>query len=140
MGGGGATTGSGAERSAATVEIRLPADARLVPAMRLTASGMAASAWCTISEVDDIKLAVSEVLLALIELGSADAITLSLTVADTEFEIVGSGWSGSLDRDDPRFQLSETVLAEVCASHSIDLSDGEVRITASIPIGGHRAD
>ncbi len=114
------------------IEIRLPADADLVSAIRLTASGMASTAKCTLDEIDDIKLAVSEVLLALIEHGSARTLTLTLQVGDGEFAIVGRGATRSFDPDHPDLVLSKTVLAEVCSAHSIDLFDSEMRISATV--------
>src|SRR6186713_869176 len=106
-------------RQTGPVELRMPADPDLVSAVRLTASGIAASAKCTIAEIDDVRLAVSEVLLALIEHGSGRALSVSLRRADSMFEISGSTNAVTFDRDHPDLALCETVLAEVCSWHSI---------------------
>ena len=107
----------------------IPADPGLVSAIRLTASGIASSVKCTIAEIDDVKLAVSEVLLALIEHGCGRSLTVSLEVADSTFAIRGATETRTFDRDHPDLALCETVLAEVCADHSIDVVDSGVRIT-----------
>ena len=54
------------------------------------ASGMAAAGRCTIAEIDDVKLAVSEVLLALIEHGSGRTLSVSMQLADSTFVIAAS--------------------------------------------------
>ena len=114
------------------VEMRLPADPDLVSAIRLTASGIAATAKCTIAEIDNVKLAVSEVLLALIEHGSGRTMSVSLELTDATFAICGSTETEAFDRDHPDLALCETVLAEVCADHSIDVVGSELRIAAGV--------
>jgi len=123
-----------AVRRCGPVEMRLPADPDLVSAIRLTASGIAASAKCTIAEIADVKLAVSEVLLALIEHGSGRTVSVSLELADWTFAICGAIETASFDRDHPDLALCETVLAEVCADHSIDVIGSELRITAGVQL------
>ena len=121
-----------AVRGCGPVEMRLPADPDLVSAIRLMASGIAASAKCTITEIDDVKLAVSEVMLALIEHGSGRTVSVSLELANRTFAICGATETATFDRDHPDLALCETVLAEVCADHSIDVVGSELRITAGV--------
>ena len=121
-----------AVRQSGPVEVRIPADPGLVSAIRLTASGIASFAKCTIAEIDDVKLAVSEVLLALIEHGCGGNVTVSLQVADSKFAISGTTETRTFERDHPDLVLCETVLAEVCADHSIDVVETELLITASV--------
>jgi len=121
-----------AVRQTGPVELRMPADPDLVSAVRLTASGIAASAKCTIAEIDDVRLAVSEVLLALIEHGSGRAVSVSLTVVDSTFAICGATETRTFNRDHPDLALCETVLAEVCTDHSIDLVGSELQISAAV--------
>ena len=122
-------------RGRGPVEIRLPTDADLVSAIRLTASGMAATARSTIEEIDDVKLAVSEVLLALIERGSDRMMAVTLELHDDNFHVTGRAHTRDFDARHPDIQLSETVLAEVCSHHSIEMVDGELRIAATVPLG-----
>ena len=124
-------------RQSGPVELRIPADPGLASAIRLTASGIASSAKCTIAEIDDIKLAVSEVLLALIEHGCGRAVTMSLEVTDSSFAISGATDTRTFDREHPDLALCETVLAEVCAEHSIDVVEAELRITATVRLSRH---
>ena len=121
-------------RGRGPVEIRLPADADLVSAIRLMASGMAATARSTIDEIDDVKLAVSEVLLALIERGTSPTMTVSFELRDDSFEITGRADARGFDPQHPDIQLSQIVLAEVCTHHSIDMVAGELRIAATVPL------
>ena len=121
-----------AVRQCGPVEVRIPADPGLVSAIRLTASGIASSAKCTIAEIDDVKLAVSEVLLALIEHGCGRTLTVTLQLVDSTFVIQGATETRTFDRNHPDLALCETVLAEVCADHSIDVIDTELRITAYV--------
>jgi anti-sigma regulatory factor (Ser/Thr protein kinase) len=123
-----------AARGRGPVEIRLPADAGLVSAIRLLASGMAAAARSTIDEIDDVKLAVSEVLLALIERGSSPTVAVTFELRDHAFEIIGRADSREFDPEHPDVQLSKIVLAEVCAQHSIERIDNELRITATVTL------
>jgi len=114
------------------IEVRMPADPDLVSAIRLTASAMAATAKCTISEIDDVKLAISEVLLALIEHGSGRQLCVSMDLADSTFAILASTDTLTFDRSHPDLALCETVLAEVCSDHSIELAGSELRIVADV--------
>ena len=121
-----------AVRQIGPVELRMPADPGLVSAVRLTASGIAAAGKSTIAEIDDVKLAVSEVLLALIEHGSGRKVSVSLELQDSSFIVCGSTDTRTFDRDHPDLALSETVLGEVCAEHSIDVVGSELHITAGV--------
>lgn len=121
-----------AARQCGPVEMRMPADPGLASTVRLAASAMAAAGKCTIAEIDDVKLAVSEVLLALIEHGTGQSLSMSLELRDSSFAIHGATGTQTFDRNHPDLALCETVLAEVCADHSIDLVGSELHITAHV--------
>ena len=121
-----------AARRCGPIELRMPADPDLVSAIRLMASAMAAAGKCTVAEIDDVKLAISEVLLALIEHGSGHELSVSIEVADSTFAISGSTETLAFDRSHPDLALCETVLAEVCCAHSIELAGSELRIVAHV--------
>jgi|SRR3954451_6393282 anti-sigma regulatory factor (Ser/Thr protein kinase) len=123
-----------AVRQSGPVELRMPADPDLVSAVRLTASGIASAGKCTIAEIEDVKLAVSEVLLTMIEHGSGQGLSVSLELMDSKFTVCGSTETGTFDHDHPDLALSETVLAEVCAEHSIDVAGSELHIRAVIEL------
>jgi len=141
------------------VRLSVPPDPSLSRVARLAASGLASLAGCTVDEIEDIKIAVSEVLIALIEHGDGARVDLEF---DLEFEVEGEGKGevagastagetasgtvgasavfvvrgsspvSSLDLDHPDLVLCRTVLAGVCASSEIELVDGQARITAIV--------
>jgi anti-sigma regulatory factor (Ser/Thr protein kinase) len=123
-----------AVRQYGPIEMRLPADPDLVSAIRLTASGMAATGRSTIAEIEDVKLAVSEVLLALIEHGSGRMLMVSIELADSTFSISASTDTRTFDRNHPDLALCETVLNEVCSDHSIEFVASEIRILADVQL------
>ena len=113
------------------VEIRVPADPGIVRVVRLAVSGVAAMAGFSVDEIEDAKLAVSEILIVLIEQGSADTVDVHIEVDGADLILVGAT-AATLDEDDADLALSRAVLDSVCAAHSIDTVDGGVRIRAVV--------
>lgn len=114
------------------VLIRLPPDPTLSRVLRLAASGIAGMAGFTVDEIEDIKIAVSEVLLALIEHGGGKSIEVQLTVEDQSFTVRGQTAIETFDAEHPDLILCRTVLAGVCTSHGIDLVDNQAHIWAAV--------
>jgi Histidine kinase-like ATPase domain len=114
------------------ITIRLPPDPALSRVLRLAASGIAAMAGFTVDEAEDIKIAVSEVLLALIEHGGGAPIEVEFFVEDQSFTVRGQTAVDEFDVDHPDLALCRTVLAGVCARHGIELIDGHVQIWAAV--------
>ncbi len=114
------------------VAIRLPADPALSRVLRLAASGIAAMGGFTIDETEDIKIAVSEVLLALIEHGRGAPIEVQLLVEDHSFSVRGQTAVEEFDLGHPDLVLCRTVLAGVCSRHGIELVGGNVQIWAAV--------
>jgi anti-sigma regulatory factor (Ser/Thr protein kinase) len=114
------------------VVVRLPATPALSRVLRLAASGIAAMAGFTVDETEDIKIAVSEVLLALIEHGGGEPIEVQFSVEDHTFMVRGQTASDGFDVDHPDLVLCRTVLAGVCAQHGIELVDDHARIWAAV--------
>lgn len=129
------------------VRLSVPPDPSLSRVARLAASGLASLAGCTVDEIEDIKIAVSEVLIALIEHGDGARVDLEFgvegasTAAETAsgtvgasavFVVRGSSPVTSFDLDHPDLVLCRTVLEGVCASSEIELVDGDARITAIV--------
>jgi anti-sigma regulatory factor (Ser/Thr protein kinase) len=110
----------------------LPPDPSLSRVLRLAASGIAAMAGFTVDEAEDIKIAVSEVLLALIEHGGGAPIEVEFFVEDQSFTVRGQTAVDEFDVDHPDLVLCRTVLAGVCARHGIELVDGHVQIWAAV--------
>ena len=114
------------------VEIRLPPDPGLSRVLRLAASGIAAMGGFTIDETEDIKIAVSEVLLALIEHGAGAPIKVQFSVEDGSFVVRGNTAVEEFDLDHPDLVLCRTVLAGVCGRHGIERLNGNVQIWAAV--------
>ena len=114
------------------VVVRLPPDPTLSRVLRLTASGVAGMAGYSVDEIDDIKIAVSEVLLALIEHGAGQPIEVEFAAEQDAFVVRAHTPIDSFDTDHPDLALCRTVLAGVCSSHGIELIDDEAHIWAAV--------
>lgn len=114
------------------VEIRVPPDPSLSRVLRLAASGMASLAGFTIDEIEDIKIAVSEVLIALIEHGNNQPVDVQFEVDSHSFKLRGRSSVVKFDTDHPDLLLCRSVLAGVCSSHTIDLVDNQAHIWAEV--------
>jgi hypothetical protein len=114
------------------VLLKLPPDPTLSRVLRLAASGIAAMAGFTIDEIEDIKIAVSEVLLALIEHGGGQSIEVQFTVEDKSFTVRGQTAIETFDAEHPDLLLCRTVLASVCTQHGIELVDSQAQIWAAV--------
>jgi hypothetical protein len=120
--------------TAGPVLLRVPAEPTMSRVARLAASGLASLAGCNIDEIEDIKIAVSEVLIALIEHGTGGRIDLQFDNRDDEFVVTGRAAFEEFDLDHPDLRLCRTVLAGVCSHHEIDAHDGTAQITAAVAI------
>ena len=114
------------------VVITLPPDPSLSRVLRLAASGIAAMAGFTIDESEDIKIAVSEVLLALIERGDGNPIEVQFSVDGESFTVHGRSAIDDFDIEHPDLDLCRTVLAGVCAKHGVELIDSQAQIWATV--------
>ena len=114
------------------VLVRLPPTPGLSRVLRLAASGIAAMAGFTVDETEDIKIAVSEVLLALIEHGGGEPIDVEFSVEDRLFMVRGQTALTGFDVDHPDLVLCRTVLAGVCVQHGIEFVDDHAQIWAAV--------
>jgi hypothetical protein len=114
------------------VLLRVPAEPTLCRVARLAASGLASLVGCSVDEIEDIKIAVSEVLIALVEHGTGGRIDIQFDPRDDEFVVTGRAAFEEFDLDHPDLRLCRTVLAGVCRHHDIDARDGIAQITASV--------
>lgn len=114
------------------ISLTLPPDPALARVVRLTAGGLVAMADFTIDDLEDAKIAVSEVLIALVEHGDGGAVQLDLALDGDAFEIHGRTAASNLDLHDPDLLLCRTVLSGVCRSHDIEVRDGTAHISATV--------
>lgn len=86
----------------------------------------------TVDEIEDITIAVSEVLLALIEHGDGQSIEVEFVVEAQEFRVRGQTALESFDAEHPDLLLCRTVLAGVATQHGIELVDDHAQIWAAV--------
>ena len=114
------------------VNIRVPPNPSLSRVVRLAASGVASLADFTVDVIDDIKIAVSEVLIALIEHGAGEPVEIEFDVDEDAFTVRGHTATSTFDPTHPDLDLCRIVLAEVCDSHEIIVADQRVCIIARV--------
>jgi hypothetical protein len=114
------------------IEIRVPPVPSLSRVLRLSASGVASLAGFTVDEIEDIKIAVSEVMIALVEHGDSEPIDVQFSVGAKSFDIRGRTAVENFDATHPDLALCRTVLSEVCTDHRIDHVNNEVHIWAAV--------
>jgi len=99
---------------------------------RLTATGVASMAGFTIDEIDDINVIVSEVMVALVEHGANDTITVTFDVTNGIFTVRGATEMADFDLDHPDLALCRTVLAAVSTDHGIERDGTRAEIWATL--------
>jgi len=114
------------------VKIQVPPDPSLSRVLRLAASGMASVAEFTVDEIEDIKVAVSEVLIALIEHGDGQSVEIEFAIEDQSFNVRGRTAVDDFDTGHSDLILCRTVLSEVCGSHGIEVVDNHAHIWAAV--------
>lgn len=113
------------------IDLRLPPDPAMSKVLRLAASGVGSLCGFTIREIEEIKLAVSEVLIALIEHGAGEPVDIRFLASMQEFQVHGSTTIGpEFDLDHPDLALCRVVLDGVCTEHHLDVDGSQVRIAA----------
>jgi len=93
---------------------------------------MASIAGFTVDEIEDIKIAVSEILIALIEHGGGQPVDIQFEVDSQSFKLRGRSIVEKFDVDHPDLILCRSVLAGVCSSHTIDLVENQAHIWAEV--------
>ena len=123
-------------RLAGPVEVRVPADPAMSRVLRLAASGLASLFGFDVDQIEDLKIAVSEVLIALVEHGYGDFVDVSFFVDGGVFVVSGVTEVADFDLDHPDLQLCRTVLAGVCTEHDIKIVGDTAKITATVRQNG----
>jgi anti-sigma regulatory factor (Ser/Thr protein kinase) len=119
-------------RPGGPVELRIPAEPELTSMVRLAASGLASLTAFSIDQIEDIKIAVTEVMISLIEHGDGDPLSIEFSIDDDRFTVRGCTSASSFDPDNIDLQLSRTVLAEVGSAHGMRSVDGRAEVWAAV--------
>jgi serine/threonine-protein kinase RsbW len=108
-----------------SVELRLPADARLVRVARLVASGVGSTIGLDVEEIEDLRVAVDEGCSALIEGGDRGPLRLTFEADDRGVVVRGNTTAAAQPSqlDTSRLHLSEQILALVVDDHEL-VTDG----------------
>jgi hypothetical protein len=110
---------------AATVTVTIPARSNFVGLARVAATSLGAELDLDVDELDDLRLALNELVAALIEV-AADGATIAVeyTLGDEELSVSGqlsAGEGASLD------ELSQQILGVVTDSYHLDGSTFALR-------------
>lgn len=114
------------------VRVELPPLAAMSRVARLTATGVASMAGFNIDEIDDINVIVSEVMVALVEHGAHDTISVTFDVTNGCFTVRGATELEDFDLNHPDLALCRTVLAAVSSSHGIERDGVRAEIWATL--------
>ena len=112
--------------SSGTVTLTMPPIAAMVRVGRLTASSIASLADMSVDDIDDIKIAVSEMITLLIQSGGRTMITLRFETTDQAFSVEASTPSGAHDFGRNDLALATAVLDAVADEHDIASTDGRI--------------
>lgn len=85
-----------------------------------------------IDEIDDINVIVSEVMVALVEHGAHDTISVTFDVTNGCFTVRGATELEDFDLNHPDLALCRTVLAAVSSSHGIEHNGVRAEIWATL--------
>jgi hypothetical protein len=103
---------------------------------RLTASSVASLADFTIDEIDDIKIAISEVVTLLIGQGDGGVVTLEFGAGDGAFTIEGSTGAAATPLAEVDAALTAAVLDAVSDEHELVVSGDRIVIRVSKTTAG----
>jgi serine/threonine-protein kinase RsbW len=107
------------------IELALPADPRLVRLARLVASGVASGASFDIEEIEDLRIAVDEGCIALIEAGDGSRLELEFVLDGPSIEVRGTTAASSQAMlDTERLSLSTQILKVVTDEHDLTVREG----------------
>ena len=114
------------------VRLQIPPDPALSRVVRLAAGALASIGGFDVALIDDVKLAVSEVVLALMERGSGSDVDLVLTLDGLSLLVHGSTVTDTFALEHPNLGLCRSVLSGVTVSHEIFYADGAAQIRAEL--------
>jgi hypothetical protein len=121
--------------TAGPVTLTFPADAGMARVGRLTASSVASLADLNVDDIEDIKIAVSEVVTLLIEHGNGGPVTLEFAANASSFTIAGSATASGAPIAEEDMALTAAVLDAVCGHHELTTDDGTIQIRVAKSTG-----
>jgi len=113
---------------AGPVTLVIPPLAAMVRVGRLTASSIASLGDMSVDDIDDIKIAVSEMITLLIQSGGRSAVTLRFEAENNSFVAEASTPASSLDLGRNDLALATAVLDAVADSHEIAFAQDRIMI------------
>ncbi len=108
------------------ITLVVPPVASMVRVGRLTASSIASISDMSIDDIDDIKIAVSEMITLLIQSGSGSDITMRFEITDQSFTVEASSPAASLDLGRNDVALATAVLDAVSDNHEVAFADERI--------------
>jgi serine/threonine-protein kinase RsbW len=125
--------------AAGPVTLTVPPIPAMVRVGRLTASSIASLADMTVDDIDDIKIAVSEMITLLIQSGSRSAITLRFETTEQEFSVEASAPTTSNDLGRNDLALATAVLDAVADEHHVAATDDRLLVRVVKRLGPQNA-
>lgn len=110
------------------ITLSIPPAATMARVARLTASSLASLADFSIDEIDDIKIAVSEVVTLLLQQGDGSPIVLQFGVDEGSFTIEGGTGAAETTLAEVDAALTAAVLDAVSDEHELVAADGRIVI------------
>lgn len=112
------------EDSSTDVRLVIPGSLRRVQLARLVAAGIGGIAGFDVDEIEDLRIAVDELCVAMLTGGAADQLDLTYRVADGHVEIVGECEYREGARSITLEPLAAQILDTVVDEHEISIRGG----------------
>ncbi len=108
------------------VQLVMPADPEFLRLARVTAMGLASRLSFTIDEIDDLRIAIDELVFGLIGTrGRPGSVTMIYSLHDGSLEVTGSGTFSDGLPTGGLTELSELILDAVTDEHELSSKDGK---------------
>lgn len=108
------------------VQLVMPADPEFLRLARVTAMGLASRLSFTIEEIDDLRIAIDELVFGLIGTkGRPGQVTMRYSLLDRGLEVRGTGSFEDGAATPGLTELSELILGAVADEHELSVDGGE---------------
>lgn len=116
------------DASLGPVTLTLPPAPSMIRVGRLTASSIASLTDMTIDDIDDLKIAISEMITLLIQSGEQSSVTLRFDINGNSLAVEASTPASGLDLNHSDVALSTAVLDAVSDSFEVAFEEGQIMI------------